>query len=74
MPEPIAASIRAELDQTPEWWQQQYDALVRKQIPRTPEHHAGHDLAEPIRSWGGATLTRPWCTSCGVPIERAPDG
>ena len=70
---PVRDAIRAELDQTPEWWDQQYRALVEKQIPRDADSHRGHDIEEPITFWSGDQIG-PRCLDCGVTIERPPDG
>lgn len=74
MSDPIPADIRAELEQTPAWWQRQYDALVRKQIPRDAASHEGHDIAEPLRSWAGAVVAMSRCIRCGVTLDEVPDG
>lgn len=74
MSDPIPAAIRAELDQTPAWWDREYDRLVKKQIPRDAAYHAGHDQDEPITFWGGGYSAGRWCITCGVSIERPPDG
>lgn len=74
MAEPIPPAIRAELDQTPEWWDREYDRLVKKQIPRDAEYHREHDVEDGIQSWSGVYVTGPWCIDCGVTIERPPDG
>ena len=70
----LPAGIRAELDQTPAWWQAQFDTLVRNLLPRHPAAPAGHDIDEPIRSWNGSVLAREWCTTCHVPIGWPLDG
>ncbi|GGH34128.1 hypothetical protein [Microbacterium album] len=67
MPDPVPAPIRAELDQTPEWWDRQYRELVRERIPRDAASHEGHDLDE-ISTYDGTTLRR-WCVDCGVSID-----
>lgn len=74
MVDPIPAHIRAELDQTPAWWDRQYRALVAKHIPRDYASHDGHDIEEPIQFWGGGNASEPYCIDCGVTIERPPDG
>lgn len=74
MAEPISASIRAELDQTPAWWDRQYRELVAKQIPRDSGSHDGHDIEEPVQFWSGGYAAAPYCLDCGVTIERPPDG
>lgn len=74
-PPPIPASVRGELDCTPDWWDAQYDALVKKQIPRDAASHAGHDIERD--EWtqvtaGGAIVyraSRPWCSDCGVELS-----
>lgn len=70
----IPASIRAELDQTPAWWDRQYDALVKKQIPRDWSYHQDHELEEPITFYQNEYITERYCLDCGVSIERPPDG
>jgi len=70
----IPPSIRAELDVTPAWWDEQFRALVRKQIPRDAASHAGHDVDRDeymLRSSNGEMIyyaTRSWCATCGVEI------
>jgi len=72
MPEPIPAHIRAELDQTPAWWDREFDRLVKKQIPRGIEYHQDHDL-DRVENWSGRVLVE-WCLECGVTVDRPPDG
>ena len=64
----IPPSIRGELDQTPEWWNAQYKALVRKQIPRDLASHEGHSI-ERVRTYMNA-LMYVTCTDCGVSIRE----
>ena len=68
MSDPIPALIRAELDQTPAWWDREYDRLVKKQIPRDPEYHRGHDVEEPIAFYASGYEIQPRCLDCGVTI------
>lgn len=70
----IPAAVRPELDQTHEWWDRQYDALVKARIPRDAEYHREHDIEEPIQFWSGNYATKPWCIDCGIQFMRAPDG
>lgn len=70
----IPAHIRAELDVTPEWWDQQYDALVKSRIPRAWAYHQDHDLDEPITFYAAGYEMQRRCLDCGVAIERPPDG
>lgn len=65
------AAIRAELDQTPEWWDRQYRALIRKRIPRDPASHEDHSISE-ARTYGGGTLYRT-CVDCNVGIDPYED-
>lgn len=74
MTDPIPAHLRAELDQTPEWWDRQYDALVKKRIPRDFDYHRYHDLDEPITFYASGYEMKRYCLDCGVTIERPPDG
>lgn len=74
MSDPIPAHIRAELDQTPGWWEQQYQALLKARIPRDAASHEDHDIEEPIEFWSGGYAAPPYCVDCGVSIERPPDG
>lgn len=71
MTEPIPASIKAELDQTPQWWQAEFDALVRKRIPRDYEYHAGHDLDEVnVMTYASQyVLNYYYCNDCGVSVN-----
>ena len=66
----ISPAVRAEMEQTPEWWDGQYRALVRKQIPRDAASHEGHRIID-IRTYA---TERHACADCGVTIERPPDG
>ncbi|WP_350351896.1 hypothetical protein ABS642_00855 [Microbacterium sp. A8/3-1] len=68
----IAPGIRAELDQTPEWWDRQYRALERKQIPRDAASHDGHRI-EGIRTYA-STTTRRVCTDCQVELDPYQEG
>lgn len=63
----IHPAIRAELDCTPQWWDNQYQALIRKQIPRAAGYHEGHEIEEE-RTWASTTVRR-YCIECGVPID-----
>lgn len=68
----IAPGIRAELDQTPEWWDSQYRALERKQILRDAASHDGHRIEE-IRTYASTTARRV-CTDCHVEIGPYQEG
>ena len=68
----IPASIRAELDQTPEWWDGQFRAAVAATIPRNPEAHAEHSIVE-TRTFTGRTV-RTYCVECGVSIDPYEEG
>ncbi len=70
----ISANVRAELDLTPAWWDRQYDALVRKQIPRDWASHRDHELDEPITFYANGNDMPRYCLTCRVMIERPPDG
>lgn len=68
----IPPSIKAELDQTPEWWQGEFDALVRKQIPRDYAYHADHYVEYvDVRTYADRyALQYIFCNDCGVSVER----
>ncbi len=66
-------AIRAELDQSPEWWDRQFRALIQKQIRRDAASHEGHELEEPITFWSGHEIGAR-CLDCGVMTDRPPDG
>lgn len=68
-PSAVAPSIRSELDQDPAWWDREFRALEKKQIPRDAASHAGHDIEEPIQFWSGGCAAKPWCLDCGVGID-----
>lgn len=59
----IAPAVRAELDQTPEWWDAHYRKLSQKLIPTDLPSHEGHEIEEMWR-YTVATPDR-YCTSCG---------
>lgn len=63
----IHPAVRAELDQTPAWWDAQFRALERKQIPRAASYHEGHELDEP-RTYADINV-RTYCIDCGVGID-----
>lgn len=63
----IHPAIRAEFDQTPEWWDRQYRALERKQIPRDAAYHEGHNVVD-FRTYASAVVLRE-CADCGVSID-----
>jgi hypothetical protein len=60
-------AIREELDQTPGWWDRQYQSLVRKQIPRSAAYHEDHEMIEE-RTWADAVILR-YCAECGVDVD-----
>lgn len=66
--------VREELEESPAWWDRQYQALAKKQLPRDAAAHEGHDLEELIQFWGGGYAGKRYCHDCGVTIERPPDG
>ena len=72
MPDPIAPAIRAELDVTPAWWDRQYQALVRKQIPRNAAWHDDHTTVE-HRTYFSTTVRRH-CTDCGIELDPYEEG
>lgn len=67
MTDPMPPGIRAELDQTPAWWDQQYRALERRQISRAAADHEGHDIVE-HRAYTSTTIART-CTTCSVELD-----
>lgn len=74
-PPAVAPSGRSELDQSPAWWDREYRALERKQIPRDAASHEEHHLVE-HRTYLSATVRRH-CTDCGIeiaPYEEGPHG
>jgi hypothetical protein len=63
----VQASVRAELNQTPAWWDAQYGALVRKCFPPKPfdpAEHEGHEIEE-LRTFGGTVIA--FCAECPLP-------
>lgn len=66
-----SAALRAELDQTPEWWDSQYRQLVRRQIPRDLASHEGHSIVEE-HTYAGTIIYRA-CTDCGVGLSTSDD-
>lgn len=68
----IPASIRGELDVTPAWWDRQYQALIRKQIPRNAAWHDGHNVAE-YRTYFSTTV-RGVCVDCGIELDPYEEG
>ncbi len=67
MPDQIPASIRSELDMTPEWWDRQYRALIRKNIPRDHAFHADHN----VHTWQtyGSSRVKAECIDCRVALD-----
>lgn len=62
--ETIPHAVRAELDQTPEWWDAQYRTAISEAfmpVPFDPAEHDGHALVEFHRYGGTATVV---CTEC----------
>jgi hypothetical protein len=63
---PVASStVRQELDQSPEWWDREYRALMRQVFPPKPfdpAEHEGHCIVED-RTLGGVVLFQA-CTEC----------
>ncbi|MFF3029133.1 hypothetical protein [Microbacterium sp. NPDC057944] len=72
MPEPVSASVRAELDQTPAWWDRQFESLVRKQIPRFAAWHEDHIIGE--QRTHASTTVRRHCVDCGIEIDPYEEG
>lgn len=61
----IVADLRAELDQTPAWWDRQYEVLVRRCFPPKPfdlAEHIGHEVMT-IDTFDGSAV-RGWCADC----------
>jgi hypothetical protein len=61
----IPADIRAELDQTPEWWDRKYRELKRAAFPPKPfdpADHDGHDIVE-VMTFGAGVVAR-YCAQC----------
>lgn len=69
----LSPALRAELDQTPEWWDRQFEALLRERIPRDAAYHEGHTIQEATTYDTLGYDARAWCTDCGVPINREDD-
>lgn len=63
----IPASVRAELDVTPEWWDAQYRALERQHMPRDLASHDGHRRVE-SRTLTSLTAT-VHCVDCWIRLE-----
>lgn len=62
---PISTELRAELDQTPQWWDRLFNELVRQAYtvrPFDPAEHEGHKIVEAY-TFGGALVLRE-CTEC----------
>lgn len=68
----VAPSVRIELDQDPAWWDREYRALERKQIPRNAASHEGHCIVE-HRTYLSTTVRRH-CTDCGIEIDPYEEG
>ncbi|GAA5198646.1 hypothetical protein GCM10025773_12100 [Microbacterium jejuense] len=65
LPAPIPTPVRQEMDRTPEWWDREYRALVRRVFPPKPFNHAeheGHNIVEDI-TYGGRVTHRA-CIDC----------
>lgn len=60
-------STHGELEQTPEWWDRQYQALERKHIPRDAASHDGHSIVDQ-RTYASTTARRH-CTDCCIEID-----
>lgn len=69
----IPPAIRAELDQTPEWWENQYASLLATTFapaPFDPAEHEGHAVVE-LNTYSDRTPNLV-CTQCParlVPIR-----
>ncbi|SDG22286.1 hypothetical protein [Microbacterium sp. 77mftsu3.1] len=69
----IPVPIRAELDQTPAWWEREYRSLVARTFEHAPfveAEHVGH-LVATLQDFMGPTTTI--CTQCParlIPIRK----
>lgn len=70
----MSPALRAELDQTPQWWQREFDALVRARIPRDAASHMGHNIGEARAFDDVGEASYRWCNDCGVQITGASRG
>ena len=70
----IPDELRAELDQTPAWWDVQYRRLVGETFtpaPFNPDEHEGHELIE-VRTYAATEPLVVHCTAC--PTVLIPKG
>lgn len=65
----IPPALRAELDQTPEWWDRAFQALVRATTPRDAEYHRDHDVHDIADYTYNGYRFRTHCLDCGIDIE-----
>lgn len=68
----VSPALRAELDQTPAWWDREFARLSRKSLPRDTASHAGHSLEETFTY--GSTTVRRICTTCGIELAPRQEG
>lgn len=65
----IPPALRAELDQTPEWWDRAFQALVRATTPRDAEYHRDHDVHDIVDYTYNGYRFSTHCLDCGIDIE-----
>lgn len=68
-PSALTGPMHDEVYQTPAWWDREFDALVKKHIPRDWTYHQDHDLEEPITFYASGYEMQRWCLDCGVSID-----
>lgn len=77
-PPAVSPALRAELEQSPEWWDSEFDALVRATTPRDAEYHRGHRVQESSNAALASLLTvlaeRGLVTPERVPKTTLPAG
>lgn len=68
---PTATDIRAEIEQTPEWWDREYRKLNLHAFPPKPfdpAEHEGHEIVTWM-AYDNTTVLRT-CTECGTDDRR----
>lgn len=68
-PSALTGPMYDEVYQTAAWWDRQFDALVKKHIPRDWAYHQDHDLEEPITFYAAGYELQRRCLDCGVIID-----
>ena len=63
----ITPAIRAELDQTPAWWEGLYRKALENTIPTDAAHHEDHEIEE-MQTYCSQYVRR-YCIDCGVGID-----